>query len=78
MSMLSGYTFLTSMATGIISESKESGNFKQPIGMFAQDEFISDEMLYDMLVPVWNNEELCLRMIAEPLANLEESIKVIC
>lgn len=55
MSMLSGYTFLTNMSEGIGGR-QETGNIKQPVGMFAEDEFISDEMLYDMLVPVWNNE----------------------
>lgn len=78
MSMLSGYTFLTNMAVGGIHQSKVSGNFKEPIGMFAQDQFITDQMLYDMLVPVWNNQELCLRMIAEPLVNLEQSVRIIC
>ena len=28
------------------------------------EEIIEDEMLCDMLVPVWNNEEMCLKILS--------------
>ena len=31
---------------------------------------IQDSMLPEILIPVWNNEELILRLISEPLGNL--------
>lgn len=37
---------------------------------YSVEEMITDEMLVDMLVPVWNNEEMCLKILSKPLGNL--------
>jgi hypothetical protein len=39
------------------------------------NEYIEDEVLADMLVPVWNREDLCLGILAEPLRSMEDSVQ---
>ena len=44
---------------------------------YSVEESIEDEMLIDMLVPVWNNEEMCLKILSEAVGNYEESVKLL-
>jgi hypothetical protein len=58
MSMLSGFSFLSTRRQA------ETAGRREERGSVGKDEYITDEVLCDLLVPVWNNEDLCLRMIA--------------
>jgi hypothetical protein len=59
MSMLSSFSFFTSTTDININ----AGNHKIN-EIFINDEDISDELLYNMLIPVWNNDQLLLRMVS--------------
>lgn len=37
-------------------------------------DYVDDKLLKQVLVPVWNNQEFILRILAAPLYNIEEAV----